>query len=82
MDYADHFTSPDEFPTITFSFLHLVTGFAHRLPEWENNLHNELKRDIYNKLTEYWKKAITNASNKISEGKIHGRSVVNEWAKK
>ncbi|RHZ75019.1 hypothetical protein Glove_218g14 [Diversispora epigaea] len=81
LDYADHFTSPEEFPTNTFSFLHLATGFAHRLPEWENNLHNELKRDIYIKLAEYWKKAITNVSNKISEGKIHGRLVVAEWAK-
>ncbi|CAG8479762.1 450_t:CDS:2, partial [Acaulospora colombiana] len=81
LDYADHFTSPEEFPTSTFSFLHLATGVTNRLPEWDNSLHNELKRDIYLKLVDYWKKAINDASSKLHEGKIYGQTVVNEWAR-
>ncbi|CAG8479708.1 4945_t:CDS:2 [Diversispora eburnea] len=61
-----------------YSFNRVKPGIV----ELKNNLHNELKRDIYIKLAEYWKKAITNVSNKINEGKMHGRLVVNEWAKK
>ncbi|CAG8533389.1 3288_t:CDS:2 [Acaulospora morrowiae] len=81
MDYADHFTSPEEFPTVTFAFLHLATTITHRLPEWDNSSHNELKRDIYLKLADYWKKAIHEASSKLRDGKIYGHTVVNEWAK-
>nr|CAG8469191.1 4794_t:CDS:2 [Entrophospora candida] len=81
IDYADHFTSSEEFPTITFSFLHLVTEIAHRLPEWDNRSHNEIKHDLYLKLVEYWQKATREAANKISDGKIYGQTVVNEWAR-
>ncbi|CAJ0765058.1 17529_t:CDS:2, partial [Entrophospora sp. SA101] len=81
IDYADHFTSSEEFPTITFSFLHLVTEIAHRLPEWDNRSHNEIKHDLYLKLVENWQKATREAPNKISDGKIYGQTVVNEWAR-
>ncbi|CAG8738551.1 22856_t:CDS:2, partial [Cetraspora pellucida] len=81
LDYAAHFTSPEEFPITTFSFLHLATFYAHRLPEWDNSSHNELKHDIYVKLSNFWKKAIINAASKLREGKIYGQMVVNEWAK-
>ncbi|CAG8478262.1 9185_t:CDS:2 [Ambispora gerdemannii] len=81
LDYAAHFTSPEEFPTTTFTFLHLATSYAQRLPNWGNNLHNELKRDLLTKLADDWKKAINSASSKVSEGKIYGQLVVSEWAK-
>jgi len=81
IDYADHFTSSEEFPTITFSFLHLVTEIVHRLPEWDNRSHNEIKHDLYLKLVEYWQKATREAANKISDGKIYGQTIVNEWAR-
>ncbi|CAG8554068.1 7270_t:CDS:2 [Ambispora leptoticha] len=80
LDYAAHFTSPEEFPTTTFTFLHLATSFAQRLPNWENHLHNELKRDLLSKLADDWKKAINSASSKVSEGKIYGQLVVNDLA--
>jgi len=81
LDYAAHFTSTEEFPTTTFSFLHLATSITQRLPDWENHLHNELKRDLYIKLAEYWTKAIVDAASKVSEGKIYGQMVVSEWAR-
>jgi hypothetical protein len=82
LDYAAHFTSTEEFPTTTFSFLHLATSITQRLPDWENHLHNEIKRDLYIKLAEYWTKAIVDAASKVSEGKIYGQMVVSEWARK
>ncbi|CAG8602015.1 8713_t:CDS:2, partial [Racocetra fulgida] len=75
LDYAAHFTSPDEFPITTFSFLHLATNYAHRLPEWDNSSHNELKHDLDVKLANFWKKAIINAASKLREGKIYGQTV-------
>lgn len=81
LDYAAHFASPDEFPTTTFSFLHLATNVTHRLPNWENSQHNEVKRDLLAKLADYWKKAIENAASKIGEGKIYGQTIVSEWAR-
>jgi len=81
LDYAAHFASPDEFPTTTFSFLHLATNVAHRLPNWENSPHNEIKRDLLAKLADYWKRAIENAASKIGEGKIYGQTIVSEWAR-
>ncbi|RIA82131.1 Cut8 six-helix bundle-domain-containing protein [Glomus cerebriforme] len=81
LDYAAHFTSTEEFPTTTFSFLHLATSITQRLPDWDNHLHNEIKRDLYIKLAEYWTKAIVDAASKVSEGKIYGQAAVSEWAK-
>ncbi|CAG8590341.1 2681_t:CDS:2 [Gigaspora margarita] len=81
LDYAAHFTSPDEFPINTFTFLHLATNYTHRLPDWDNSTHNELKHEIYVKLDDFWKKAIINAASKLREGKLYGQTVVNEWVK-
>jgi len=81
LDYAAHFTSAEEFPTTTFSFLHLATSITQRLPDWDNHLHNEIKRDLYIKLAEHWTKAIVDAASKVSEGKIYGQTVVSEWAR-
>jgi hypothetical protein len=81
LDYAAHFTSTEEFPTTTFSFLHLATSITQRLPDWDNHLHNEIKRDLYIKLAEHWTKAIVDAASKVSEGKIYGQTVVSEWAR-
>ncbi|CAO3609540.1 unnamed protein product [Mucor hiemalis] len=82
LEYADHFTSsPDEFPTTIFSYLDFATSVAHRLPTWENDSHNQIKRDLYIELINYWKKAIDIASSKLDQGKIYGQQVVTEWAK-
>lgn len=81
LEYADHFiNSPNEHPTTLFSYLHYATCVAHRLPTWDNEAHNQIKRDLYAELIGYWKKAIDIASSKLDQGKIYGRQVVTEWA--
>ncbi|KAF8980567.1 Tethering factor for nuclear proteasome sts1 [Entomortierella lignicola] len=80
-DYTNHFTSPPEFPTTSFSFLHIATEFCHRLPNWDNAANNELKSNLYKSLEEYWIKAIRDAANKLEDGKIYGHMTVQEWAK-
>ncbi|KAI7897981.1 Cut8 six-helix bundle-domain-containing protein [Cokeromyces recurvatus] len=82
VEYAEHFiSSPDEHPTTLFSYLHYATTVASRLPEWDNDVHNQIKRDLMNEIIEYWKKAVNVASSKINQGKIYGQQVVTEWAK-
>ncbi|KAG0321014.1 Tethering factor for nuclear proteasome sts1 [Dissophora globulifera] len=80
-DYTSHFTSPPEFPTTSFSFLHMATEVCHRLPNWDNACNNEPKKNLYKSLEGYWIKAIQDASNKLEEGKIYGQMTVQEWAK-
>lgn len=82
MDYTSHFTSPPEFPTTSFSFLHIATEFCHRLPNWDTAANNEHKSNLYKTLAEYWIKAIQDASSKLEEGKMYGHLTVQEWAKK
>ncbi|KAF9963695.1 Tethering factor for nuclear proteasome sts1 [Modicella reniformis] len=81
MDYTNHFTSPSEFPTTSFSFLHIATEVCHRLPNWDNVANNEPKKNLYKSLEEYWIKAIRDASNKLDEGRMYGQMTVQEWAK-
>ncbi|KAI8376298.1 Cut8 six-helix bundle-domain-containing protein [Radiomyces spectabilis] len=82
LEYADHFTSSsDEFPTTIFSYLHYATCVAHRLPTWDNDAHNQIKRDLYSNLVSYWKKAIDIAATKAQQGKIYGQQMVTEWAR-
>jgi len=80
-DYAAHFASAQEFPTTTFSYLHLACTVAHRLPNWDREDNNEIKRHLYIKLCEYWHKVIVDAASKMSQGKIYGQAVVGEWAR-
>ncbi|KAK3847731.1 MAG: Cut8 six-helix bundle-domain-containing protein [Linnemannia gamsii] len=81
VDYTNHFTSPPEFPTTSFSFLHIATEFCHRLPNWDSPANNEHKSNLYKSLAEFWIKAIQDASSKLEEGKIYGQMTVQEWAK-
>ncbi|KAF9429532.1 Tethering factor for nuclear proteasome sts1 [Podila epigama] len=80
IDYTSHFTSPPEFPTTSFAFLHIATEFAHRLPVWDNAIHNEHKTELMKTLSEYWIKAIQDASSKLEDGKMYGQKTVREWA--
>ncbi|KAG0209641.1 Tethering factor for nuclear proteasome sts1 [Mortierella sp. GBA30] len=81
VDYTNHFTSPPEFPTTSFSFLHIATEVCYRLPTWDNAVNNEHKTNLYKTLEEYWIKAIQDASSKLEEGKMYGQLTVQEWAK-
>jgi len=80
-DFAEHFTQPSEFPTTSFSYLHIATCVIHRLPTWDTESHNNIKRDAYVSLSGYWKRVIRQASDKVGDGKIYGQQVVSEWAK-
>jgi len=81
LDYAAHFGSPNEFPTTTFAYLNLAIGFVHRLPSWDNEEHDEVKKELYARLGEYWRKCISDAASKLEEGKFYTQAIVNEWAK-
>ncbi|RUS27452.1 Cut8 six-helix bundle-domain-containing protein [Jimgerdemannia flammicorona] len=81
LDYTAHFTSSEEFPTTTFAYLHIATSVAHRLPQWDNRAHNGVKTELYEKLDSFWKRAVVEAADKCSEGKIYGQQVVGEWAR-
>ncbi|KAI8342437.1 Cut8 six-helix bundle-domain-containing protein [Chlamydoabsidia padenii] len=81
IEYADHFTTENEHPTTIFSYLHSATCTAHRLPTWDNDANNQIKRDLYTELVQRWLKAIDLAAAELDRGKIFGRQVVTEWAK-
>ncbi|CDH56915.1 predicted protein [Lichtheimia corymbifera JMRC:FSU:9682] len=79
--YAYYFTSPLIFGTTSFSFLQLATALTHRLPSWENDDNNQLKRDLYNDLNSYWTRAIQMAASRHQEGEVYSAQTVNELAK-
>ncbi|CAO3599794.1 unnamed protein product [Absidia cylindrospora] len=81
IEYADHFTTGNEHPTTIFSYLHYATCTAHRLPTWDNDANNQIKRDLYNELIQRWLKAIDLAAAELEQGKLFGHQVVTEWAK-
>ncbi|ORY03533.1 Cut8-domain-containing protein [Basidiobolus meristosporus CBS 931.73] len=81
LEYACHFTSEEEFPTTTFSYLHTATSVIHRLPNWDDPKHQKLKNSLYARIAIYWRKAIEDAASKLGEGRIYGQLVVGEWAR-
>ncbi|KAG0050076.1 Tethering factor for nuclear proteasome sts1 [Gryganskiella cystojenkinii] len=81
IEYSNHFTSPPEFPTTSFSFLHIATECCHRLPTWDTPANNQIKLDTYKTMQDFWIKAIQEAASKLDEGKIFGQITVQEWAK-
>ncbi|KAF9577864.1 Tethering factor for nuclear proteasome sts1 [Lunasporangiospora selenospora] len=80
VEYTNHFTSPPEFPTTSFSFLHIAAECCNRLPNWDSAANNELKTSLYRSLEEFWIKTIQDAASKLEEGKIFGQATVREWA--
>lgn len=67
-------------PSVIFSFLKLASDLGHRLPEWEHEPHNQIKKEFYEKLAQHWNHAIELAAQKMEEGKLFGQSLVTEWA--
>jgi len=54
-DYTPHFLPPTESQTaVSLSFLDGATDFIHRLPDWENPLHNHPKQTAYEEITKAW----------------------------
>jgi len=79
--YANHFTSSEVFPTTCFSFLDHATHMAHRLPHWDNDDNNKLKKDLYHDLNSFWKSAIHSTASKLREGECYSPDSVSNWAK-
>ncbi|OBZ84425.1 Tethering factor for nuclear proteasome sts1 [Choanephora cucurbitarum] len=78
--YANHFTSSQIFPSNSFTFLNHVTHMAHRLPDWDNEENNQLKKELYRDLNLFWKTAIQATAAKLTADQYSPDSV-REWAK-
>ncbi|KAL9556800.1 hypothetical protein MBANPS3_001698 [Mucor bainieri] len=79
--YANHFTSAQVFPTTCFAFLDHATQMAHRLPTWDNEDNNKLKRDLYQDLNDFWKLAIQTTSSNLRQGECYSSESVSDWAR-
>ncbi|KAI9019620.1 Cut8 six-helix bundle-domain-containing protein [Phycomyces nitens] len=79
--YANHFTSAIVFPTTCFSFLDLATHIAQRLPVWDNEEHNTMRRNLYRDLAGFWLNAVRSAAAKLQEGESYSTHTVSDWAK-
>lgn len=54
-DYTPHFLPPNESQaSVSLSFLDGATDFIHRLPSWENPLHNHPKQMAYEEMAKAW----------------------------
>ncbi|KAI7903436.1 Cut8 six-helix bundle-domain-containing protein [Cokeromyces recurvatus] len=80
--YANHFTtSIHVFPSTCFTFLDHASHIAYRLPIWDNDEHNNLKRDLYQDLNNFWKQAIKTTAANLRQAEYYSPESVNEWAK-
>jgi len=72
-----------EYPVTVMTFLHQATSMIHRLPSWENQMHNaEFKQDLYLKLGTKWREAISEIGRRVrDEGKVFGAGLITEWGK-
>jgi protein Cut8 len=54
-DYTPHFLPPNESQAATsLTFLDDATNIIHRLPNWDNSLHNHSKSMAYEEITKAW----------------------------
>ncbi|KAI9277360.1 Cut8 six-helix bundle-domain-containing protein [Sporodiniella umbellata] len=81
IQYANHFTSPQVFPTTCFTFLDHATHIAHRLPAWDNEDHNAIQRSLYQQLNEFWTCAVQSTASKLRQGETYSPDTVSEWAR-
>ncbi|KND01859.1 uncharacterized protein SPPG_03649 [Spizellomyces punctatus DAOM BR117] len=90
MHYLDHFVRSDsypssmhhDYPATAFGYLHLATALTHRLPVWQNDIHNEeTKGQLYARLGNGWRAAVTEVGKFVKEGKVYGAAAVGEWAR-
>ncbi|KAI8994654.1 hypothetical protein BDB01DRAFT_715211 [Pilobolus umbonatus] len=54
---------------------------AHRLPVWDNEDNNMLKKNLYHNLNIFWKLAIQSTASKLHEGECYSPETVSTWAK-
>jgi protein Cut8 len=64
-DFTPHFLPPNESQTtISLEFLDGATNIIHRLPNWDNPLHNHHKHSAYEEISKAWALAIREAAKK------------------
>jgi protein Cut8 len=62
-DYTPHFLPPHETQTAeSLAFLDGATEIIHRLPQWENPVHNHSKQLAYEEITKAWILVVDEAS--------------------
>ncbi|KAJ1926052.1 Tethering factor for nuclear proteasome sts1 [Tieghemiomyces parasiticus] len=81
LQYANHFTSEQEFPTTTFAYLQQAAEIALHLPVWDTTEHNALRSELLESLSNYYQKAIRSAAVRLSEGKLYGQQTIEEWGR-
>lgn len=54
---------------------------AHRLPNWDNEDNNLLKKNLYQDLNDFWKLAIQTTASNLRQGEYYSPDLVAEWAK-
>jgi len=71
-DYTPHFLPPNEGQTaVSLSFLDGATDFIHRLPDWENPLHNHFKQTAYEEIGKAWILVIQEAAKRGAGISLH-----------
>ncbi|KAJ3299252.1 Tethering factor for nuclear proteasome sts1 [Borealophlyctis nickersoniae] len=91
LHHLDHFVQPSsyppqlqhELPVMGFGYLHLATGVAHRMPNWQTQAHTgATKGDVYERLARAWRSTIAEVGRRVKEeGKVFGAAVLGEWAR-
>ncbi|KAI9796605.1 MAG: hypothetical protein M1825_006529 [Sarcosagium campestre] len=62
-DFTPHFLPPNETQMMTsLSFLDGATDIIHRLPKWDNNLHNHHKDLAYEEMSKAWALVVKEAA--------------------
>lgn len=58
-----------------------MTYFAHRLPTWDADQHNQPRLDLYTDLALFWKQAIQLTFDKISKESTFNSDTIAAWAR-
>ncbi|KAJ3161704.1 Tethering factor for nuclear proteasome sts1 [Geranomyces michiganensis] len=70
-----------EYPAVAFGYLDMATTLVHRLPRWQDPVHEDTTRGfMYRRLGHAWRVAIAEVARHTREGKIFGAAPVGEWA--
>ncbi|KAJ3173715.1 Tethering factor for nuclear proteasome sts1 [Geranomyces variabilis] len=70
-----------EYPAIAFGYLDMATTLVHRLPRWQDPVHEDATRGfMYRRLGHAWRVAVAEVARRTREGKIFGAAPVGEWA--
>jgi protein Cut8 len=64
-EFTPHFLPPQEQQHVTsLTFLDAATNFIHRLPSWDNPMHNHHKQLAYEEISKAWVSVVAEAAKK------------------